>query len=219
VKKSGIASAIVGAIAALVLCTSLTRPLRAQNPGDRFFPVEEGLLDLETGLVWGFPLYHTDEYLRTIGRSNGGSLYTWGGAQTLRLGGDFDNEDHFAFYAEFSNWYSGRNDNDWRIPTRDEMIEAGNAGITDYLDLSPAPGFQSWYNADGSPSFTGATWSSTFAGKIRGGDSAYYVNLYSGVASITSVNSAIHAPPPVRGVPAPPEDDGPGNGNGKGKNK
>lgn len=215
-KKTKRPSGLIVAFTAVILCTTLTTPLRAQDPGDRFLPVEEGLLDLETGLVWGYPLEETCAYLHTIGRSELGIAYLWDEAITLELAHDPDNEDHFATYTEFSNWYAGRNDDDWRLPTRDEMVEAAQSGILDYLDHSPADGFQSWYRADGGPRYS-SMWSSTFAGKIRGRDSAYIVNLYTGATDTTAVKSLIYAPAPVRGVPAPAEDDGPGNGKGKKK--
>src|SRR5690606_17021042 len=47
-------------------------------------------------------------------------------------------------YQEFSNILYDRTDTDWRVATRDELLEAVNAGLVDYVDLSPYEGVQIW---------------------------------------------------------------------------
>jgi hypothetical protein len=187
---------------------------------DRFVlvPEEGGTKDTETGLVWGFPLGPTGTYLQYIGYHDGGeTIYAWLGAMNLGLNCNADGTG-FCDYQEFSNAYWDVNHNDWRIPTRDELVAAAEAGIIDHLDYSPINGFQEWWY---DPFFPDdplpeggvyPVWSSTDL-KYRGIDSAYMVSLFNGAAAITGKGSAIYAIP-VRGVPAPVEDGGKGNGKG-----
>lgn len=158
---------------------------RAQE--GRFQQVEEGLLDSETGLVWGFDLQQLD-----------GSWRTWEPAVNLII---WPESMEWSTYPEFSNWYFGREDDDWRLPTRDELLNAANAGIAEYLDASPNDGFQpitAWF------------WSSTYQ-RYRGIDAAWEVNLWTGEAKLVNVSSALSAIP-VRGAPPPEEPSKPGNG-------
>ena len=188
---------------------------------DRFLlvPEEGGTKDLETGLVWGFPLGPTGTYLHYIVfHDGGGTSYTWLGAMNLSLNCNNDGTG-FCDYPEFSNAYWGVNHNDWRIPTRDELVQAAQAGIIDHLDYSPLDGFQAWwfnpYFPD-DPLPTGGNypvWSSTGL-KQRSVDSAYIVNLFNGNTSLVGKGSIVHAIA-VRGVAAPSSDDGKGGGKGK----
>lgn len=155
----------------------------------RFQQVEEGLLDTETGLVWGFDLQQLD-----------GSWRTWEPAVNLIIWSDTE----WSTYPEFSNWYFGRDDDDWRLPTRDELLDAANAGIAEYLDASPNDGFQPIY---------AWSWSSTYQ-RYRGIDAAWEVNLWTGETKLINVGSAISAIP-VRGAPPPEEPSKPGKGKKK----
>ena len=197
-------------LAALTLLASVP----AACAQDRYVQLEDdsGLLDTETGLVWGYNLHHTGAVLNGPGQ---GWSYTWDFAVELLIPcGALDPDNDICTYQQFSNWYYDRDDTDWRLPTRDEMLDAVDGGIADYLDLEPGPGFELVWDFS-----NGMAWSATEGGKKRGGfDSAYFVNLKTGESDRVTVGSFMNIVIPVRGVPAPDEG-GPGNGNGNGNGK
>ncbi len=118
--------------------------------------------------------------------------------------------DDFVTYQEFSNAFYDRQDEDWRVPTRDELVAAVNAGLMDHLDLSPAEGVQLFEVG----TRTSSCWSATPGGKKRGGfDSAYVVDLITGESRTVTVGSILHNTIVVRGVAAP-SGGGPGKGGG-----
>lgn len=202
------------AIAMMALgCAALNAKATYAQAEVRFVQVTEGLLDTETGLVWGHSLVEVENFL--AGGASGGT-YAWERAMDMKLKIDYELDgvvDDEITYQEFSNVWYERGDNDWRIPTRDELIEAINAGLMFELDVSPISGLQ-LFNPEVRPD---EVWSSTEGGKVRGGfNSAYYVNLVTGESDRTTIGSLIGGAIPVRGV-APPSDGKPGKGGGKNK--
>ena len=183
---------------------------------DRFVPVSEGTLDTETGITWGYALPAASEWMGYV--STG---YTWDFALTLWIGretfvDEFGEEVTIeVFYPAFSALYSGEEmHDDWRLPTRDEMVAAYNAGLFEVHELIPDQPGSTVFNIGSN----GEYWSATPGGKKRGGfDSGYTVNIKTGEVNQRTVGSILHAFP-VRGVD-PPVDDSKGNGGGKGNSK
>jgi len=198
-----------------IVCAALNADRAHAQAEDRFVRVTEGLLDTQTGLVWGHSLVEVEHVL--AGGSSGGT-YGWERAMDMALKVDYELDgvvDDEITYQEFSNTMYERNDTDWRIPTRDELIDAIDAGLMLELDVSPVAGLQ-LFDPEVRPD---DVWSSTEGGKKRGGfDSAYYVNLVTGESDRLTIGSLIGGAIPVRGAPAPSNDGG-GKGNGKGKKK
>lgn len=202
-------AALVSILAALVVSAPLATAC-AQG-GARFVPVPEGTLDTETGLIWGFSFYQTDEYLRDIGiHEGGGTWHTWLGATNMSLN-HYDREteeplpDGFANYVEFSNWYSGESNADWRLPTRDEVLAALDAGLYEAYDSSPHEGFQL---ADS----YGEYWTSTTT-KVQGKTKGYCIALGTRNIELFSLGTPARALA-VRGRAAEPPEE-PSKGNGK----
>jgi hypothetical protein len=179
---------------------------------------DAGTVDLETGLVWSFPTMAVDQYLYDLGiHDNVGWVYNQEGAAYMPL---FCNNDGTGFctYPEFSNEFFFGTDvekyhEDWRLPTRDELVEACQAGIVEYLDASPEDGFQ--YFGDGYVYYD-TVWSSTTHTRGRW-TQGYEVNIYTGEAILTSVDSGRANSLLVRGKPPAEEPTKPGNGNGRKK--
>ena len=168
-------------------------PASAEEP--RFVQVEEGLFDTETGIVWGHHFHAVTEFL-----TGQGVLWTWSGAMAMTIPVDGVS----LTYQEFSNLFYGRTDDDWRVPTRDELVEAINAGLMMELDISPAEGIQ----LVAENFLHGNAWSST-----EKGPRAYSVNLYTSEPWLVLKTSAFWGTIPVRG--GLPDEPG-GKGNGKG---
>jgi len=184
-------------------------PTTAQDA--RFQPVAEGTLDTQTGLVWGFSFYETGGYLKDIGiHEVGESFHTWAAADNLSLNCEDANgvplPGGFCTYPAFSNWYAGRNDTDWRLPTKAEFVAAAEAGLVAAYDASPAEGLQP---AEGYREYWTAD---TF--RERGRDRAYTVMIGTGAVGTRNQASPAYALA-VRGVDPPPEQ--PTKGNGKPK--
>jgi hypothetical protein len=198
-------------IAALLLVT-VTHRGSAEDPAERFVQVEDGLLDTETGLVWGYELTEVSNFI-TFDPETGfgnGTLYTRSFAMDMWLPCDADASSYTCTYQDWSNSYFFPLDpdlwsDDWRLPTKDEMVAAAQAGIADHLDRGPFDGFQTHYS--------GSKWSST-KGKAKGANGVWVVNLNTGEVKIFSEGSAISAVP-VRGVAAPEPPSKPGKGVGK----
>lgn len=114
-------------------------------------------------------------------------------------------------YQEFSNTFYGRNDSDWRVPTRDQMVDAFSAGLADYPDVSPYEGVQTY--AEIHP--YSLKWSST-----KQGNRAWIVDVYTAETLDVRTGSVVVGGVIVRGGAAPPPSGGgkgKGNGNGNGK--
>jgi len=90
------------------------------------------------------------------------------------------------------------------------MVNALNAGLLPALDRSPAPGFQTFDPLN--PIADWEWWTSTSAGKVKGIDMEYIVDLQKGTVIATSVTSITYGSVPVRGVAPPPP---PTKGGGK----
>lgn len=105
------------------------------DPTGRFVQVQEGLLNTTTGLVWGFGADEVNAYLRGHGTG-----MSWEFAQMLPV---LAPDGSVTTYPEFSNWFFDRTDADWRLPAIEEMKAVYQAGLINYLDASPLPGFQS----------------------------------------------------------------------------
>lgn len=195
------------ALFAVLLLVTSTHQGSAEDGGVRFIQVEEGLMDTETGLVWGFNLTDVGDFI-TFDPETGfgnGSLYSWNFAQDMWL--PCDDGAWICTYEDWSNWYFEREDTDWRLPTKDEMVAAAQAGIGDHLDESPFDGFQGVCDC--------SNWSST-TGKVKGPEKegAWMVNLITGEATLVSKSSAIGVIV-VRGGSAPEPPSKPGKGGGR----
>lgn len=203
-------SLVVAVVAGcLIHAGSIRAPVQA---GERFQWLEDdsGLLDTQTGLVWGYDLNSTGGFIKYLltGEWAGGSNSTWEWAMNLNIGCHDFGDTPICTYQEFSNWYFDRDDDDWRLPTIEEMEAAYSAGIADYLDGNPHPDVDD-YNP------WSWMWSMTKGPKKRGSDSAYALQFATGDVNNWSVGSPINAFV-VRGV-APPSDNSPGGGKGKKK--
>ncbi len=186
-------------IAILLASIGITRPATAQV--DRFvqLPDGSGVQDTQTKLIWGYPLAEVDIFL-----SGEQSIRDWNFTMAMWVitGPDGHGGSTLMHYQDFSNNLFGRQDPDWRIPTKDEMVNALNAGLLAALDRSPAPGFQPFDPLN--PTADWKWWTSTSAGKVKGTDMAYFVDLQRGSVSTTNVGSYLYGSVPVRGVAPPP---------------
>jgi len=191
-------------VALLLALLAFARPTFAQQPRFVQLPDASGVQDTQTGLIWGYPLIRVDRFL-----SGSESTRDWSFtlAMWVITGSDGHGGSTLMHYQDFSNNLFGRQDIDWRIPTKDELVNALDAGLLLALDDSPAPGFQAF-----DPSDDWEWWTSTSAGKVKGTNTAYLVDLLRGSVSATSVNSITYGSVPVRGVAPPPP---PTKGGGK----
>jgi hypothetical protein len=190
-------------IGILLVLMGITRTTTAQEA--RFVQLADasGVQDTQTGLIWGYPLAEVDIFLSGIQSTRSWSF-------TLAMWVIAEPDGQVTTYQDFSNTLFGRQDTDWRIPTKDEMVNALDAGLLQFLDRSPALGFQTFDPLD--PTADWEWWTSTSAGKVRGTDTAYLVDLLRGTVIATSVNSITYGSVPVRGVAPPPP---PTKGGGK----
>lgn len=201
---------------------SALHPSRVAAQELRFVQAEEGLLDTQTGLVWGHHLTEVDRFL-TGGSS---TVRTWEFTMEMWVGdlvdvdgdGDLDLNYFTTTYPSFSNAFYGRTDDDWRLPYRDELVEAIQAGLMLYLDISPEPGVQLLedYLPPNVPEGQGYN-TLVWAGKnrIKGGN-ADAVDLLDATVTQKFTSSTLWGSIPVRGGSS---DGGGGKGGGKGKNK
>src|SRR5262249_29242342 len=114
-----------------------------------------------TGLVWGFASEAVSP----------GLSWDFASAQMLSVpqttpdwpwpacGGTISN------YDQYSNCFWGRNDSDWRIPTKDELTAAVANGVFTRADRSPEEGLQPYFDAAGQPTTYSTRWSSTLGKK------------------------------------------------------
>src|SRR5262245_54122418 len=97
----------------LTLCS--TGGVLAQAPDPpAYIEVEEGIMDIETGLVWGHDAYNV------LGTTAG---FDWARTTGVQL------------YEDWSNGFFGREDSDWRLPTVAEMEDAIAKDIVLYTSL------------------------------------------------------------------------------------
>lgn len=198
---------------AVAACFLLATPFASAQDTGRFLQVTEGLLDTETGIVWGHLLDDAEAFTSGPATTAG---WTWDRTVAMTLYADSDGDgviDGQVTYQDFSNTLYDRNDTDWRIPTRTELVDAVRAGLMFHLDISPEPGLQLFDPATRSAD----VWSSTYAGKKRGFDSWYMVDLVVGDSANYYQSLIQLGSIPVRGVPAPADEPTGGKGNRGGK--
>ena len=141
------------------VCLLLTTTLaQAQTSAYVWDENEGGLLDLETGLVWGF----------------GPSNIPEGGSYTYQYAMDHAGEDYVDL-----GWGFGFND--WRVPTKAELLDAVDKDV--YLELS----YQA--AAEGLPQpYVNGYWAADPPFKQRGLWYGYHVRLDNGEVTSVSVN-------------------------------
>jgi hypothetical protein len=182
-------------IGILLVLIGSTRPTTAQDA--RFVPLADGsgVQDTTTGLIWGYALADVDRFL-----TGDQTLRDWSFTLAMWVMTPDGQGGHTVMhYQDFSNTLYGRQDTDWRIPTKDEIVQAVDGGLLLALDGSPAAGFQAF-----DPTTDWLWWSSTSAGKVKGFDYAYEVNVLDGSVRASTVTSYTYGSIPVRGVAPPP---------------
>jgi hypothetical protein len=196
----------------------------------------DGILDTQTGLIWGHSLVATSTYLIQLESPfDSGNAKNWPQAMATEVeylvqrfdeDGEpiLDAEGNPTFsveimpYAEFSWMQYGVAASDWRLPTQEEILATGPE-LFEVLDISPADGFQSVYEMVGTQ-----IWTATEGGKKRGGfDSAYAYSPSEDTLSRVTISSTLNAIV-VRGEFTGGSSDsdgsgGGGKGGGKGKKK
>jgi len=191
-------------LAILFASFGIARPTLAQQA--RFVQLADGsgVQDTQTGLIWGYALADVDRFL-----TNDQAIRDWSSTLTMEVISAPNGQGGYTSirYQDFSNAWFGRQDTDWRIPTKDEIIQALDGGLLLALDGSPAAGFQAF-----DPTADWSWWSSTSAGKVRGTQMAYSINILDGSVHAYSVLSYLYGSVPVRGVAPPPP---PSNGGKK----
>lgn len=150
-----------------------------------------GLRDPHTGLVWGFNSQFTesaDNWTFAMEMGVGNACLTYTACTTAPCD-----------YAQFSNCFWNRDDSDWRLPTKTELIQAVANGVFQNLDYNPAAGFDSLFDADGNPIFQSLLWSST----SKTAKLAWEVDFASGNAAAFNKQGSVMYWVPVRGPVAP----------------